>query len=57
MTDRQFDLLMMHSGMRQDGLASSEAIAYMTLMAESAENIVWLVKHIKASEEARKATQ
>ena len=57
MTDRQFDILMMHSGMRQDGLASSEAIAYMTLMGESAENIVWLVNHIKASEEARKATQ
>ena len=48
---------MMHSGMRQDGLASSEAIAYMTLMGESAENIVWLVNHIKASEEARRATQ
>ena len=34
MTDRQFDILMMHSGMLQDGLASSEAIAYMTLMGE-----------------------
>ena len=57
MTDRQFDILMMHSGMLQDGLASSEAIAYMTLMGESTENIVWLVNHVRASEKAREATQ
>ena len=57
MTDRQFDILMMHSGMMQDGLASSEAIAYMTLMGESTENILWLINHVKASVEARKATQ
>jgi hypothetical protein len=43
--------------MLQDGLASSEAIAYMTLMGESTENILWLVNHVRASEKAREATQ
>ena len=57
MTDRQFDILMMHSGMMQDGVKSSEVIAYLTLMGESTENILWLVNHVKASVEARKATQ
>ena len=57
MTDRQFDILMMHSGMMQDGLASSEVVAYLTLMGESAEDILWLVNHVKASEKAREAIQ
>ena len=57
MTDRQFDILMMHSGMMQDGVKSSEAIAYITLMGESVEDILWLTNHVKASEKARLATQ
>ena len=57
MTDRQFDILMMHSGMMQDGVKSSEAIAYLTLMGESTEDILWLTNHVKASAEARKAIQ
>ena len=57
MTNRQFDILMMHSGMMQDGVKSSEAIAYLTLMGESTEDILWLTNHVKASAEARKATQ
>jgi len=57
MTDRQFNILMMHSGMMQDGVKSTEAIAYITLMGESTENILWLTNHIKASERARLATQ
>ena len=57
MTDRQFDLLMVHSGMMQDGVKSSEAIAYITLMGESVEDILWLTNHVKASEKARLATQ
>ena len=48
---------MMHSGMMQDGVKSTEAIAYITLMGESTENILWLTNHIKASERARLATQ
>ena len=57
MTDRQFDILMMHSGMMQDGVTSSQAIAYITLMGESVEDILWLTNHVKASEKARLATQ
>ena len=57
MTNRQFDILMMHSGMMQDGVKSSEVIAYLTLMGESVEDILWLTNHVKASAEARKATQ
>tara|TARA_B100000073_G_scaffold327381_1_gene313020 strand:+ start:144 stop:290 length:147 start_codon:yes stop_codon:yes gene_type:complete len=48
---------MMHSGMMQDGVKSSEVIAYLTLMGESTEDILWLTNHVKASAEARKATQ
>ena len=57
MTDRQFDILMMHSGMMQDGVKSSEVIAYLTLMGESTEDILWLTKHVKASVRAKEATQ
>ena len=59
MTDRQFDILMMHSGMMQDGVKSSEVIAYLTLMGESVEDILWLTNHVKASARARakEATQ
>ena len=57
MTDRQFDILMMHSGMMQDGVSSSEVIAYLTLMSESTEDILWLTNHVRASAKAREATQ
>jgi len=57
MTDRQFDILMTHSGMMAEGVKSTEAIAYITLMGESTENISWLIEHIKASAKAKLATQ
>ena len=57
MTDRQFDILMMHSGMMQDGVASSEAIAYLIHMGESTEDIGWLIDYQRASKDARKRTQ
>ena len=46
MTANQFDLLLMHGGMMQDGLSSEEAIALIVLMEEPVEDIRWLVKQL-----------
>jgi hypothetical protein len=47
MTDNQWELLVMHSGMIMDGLSSTEAIALIILMEEPAEDIMWLVQKLK----------
>lgn len=46
MTDSQFELFMMHSGMMSEGLKSEEALAFI-LRARLATpaDIAWLVKH------------
>ena len=47
MTENQFELLIMHGGMMQDGMSSDEAIAAILIMKESAEDIAWLIKRVK----------
>ena len=46
MTDSQFELFMMHSGMMSEGLKSEEALAFI-LRARLATpaDIAWLVEH------------
>ena len=47
MTENQFELLMMHGGMMQDGMSSDQAIAAILIMEEPAEDIAWLIKRVK----------
>ena len=46
MTESQFELFMIHSGMMSEGLKSEEALAFI-LRAElaTAEDIAWLVQN------------
>lgn len=46
MTNNQFELLIVHGGMMQEGMSSDEAIAAILLMKEPAEDVAWLIKHI-----------
>ena len=48
---------MMHSGMMQDGLKSEEALSMIIFMHEDAGDIVWLKDYLKASADAKRATQ
>ena len=44
MTDSQFELFMMHSGMMSEGLKSEEALAFiLRAQLATAEDISWLV--------------
>ena len=46
MTNSQFELFIMHSGMMQEGLKSEEALAYILRTGLStAADIAWLVEH------------
>ena len=46
MTNNQFELLIMHGGMMQDGMSSRQAIAAIIAMGEPAGDIVWLIKRV-----------
>jgi len=58
MTESQFELFTMHSGMMMEGLKSEEALAFI-LRAElaSAEDIAWLVSNRAYSIAASKAAK
>jgi hypothetical protein len=46
MTNSQFDLFIMHSGMMQEGLKSEEALAFiLKTKLSTAKDIAWLVEH------------
>ena len=59
MTDSQFELIMMHSGMMSEGLKSEEALAFILRgQLATAEDIAWLVdKRAKSAAVAKVATQ
>jgi len=59
MTDSQFELFMMHSGMMSEGLKSEEALAFiLRAQLATAEDISWLVdKRAKSAAVAKVATQ
>jgi hypothetical protein len=46
MTDNQLILLMICSGMMEEGLSSEEAIALILLMEEPAEDVSWLIERV-----------
>lgn len=53
MTKQQFDLLMIHSGMLQDGVSSEGAIAYIMLMDDNDKiDIAWLIKKVGAAKKS-----
>ena len=56
MTNNQFNLLMMHGGMMQDGLSSEAALSMLIFMQEPSGDIIWLKEYLKASAEAEGPT-
>ena len=59
MTDSQFELFIMHSGMMSEGLKAEEALAFiLRAQLATAEDISWLVdKRAKRAAVAKVATQ
>lgn len=53
MTDKQFDILMLYYGMLGEGNDKTTAMFYLITMGEHTDDIAWLVRHLKASKEAR----
>ena len=47
MTDDQFEMLMVHSGMMQDGLSSEQALAHILIMQYAMEDYWWLVDYLR----------
>ncbi len=54
MTDTQFEMLQLYQGMRMQGLAYADAIAYIMLMKYEAADIAWLIKRVYSEKEKRK---
>ena len=59
MTDSQFELFMMHSGMMSEGLKSEEALAFiMRSQLATSEDIFWLLdKRAKSAAATKVAKQ
>ena len=59
MTDAQFELFMMHSGMMSEGLKSEEALAFiMRSQLATSEDIFWLMdKRAKSAAATKVAKQ
>tara|TARA_B100002019_G_scaffold261652_1_gene248555 strand:- start:407 stop:598 length:192 start_codon:yes stop_codon:yes gene_type:complete len=58
MTDSQFELFMMHSGMMAEGLKSEEALAFiLRAQLATAEDIAWLVQNRAMSAAATKVAK
>jgi len=53
MTENQFELLIIHGGMMQEGMSSDEAITAIRIMQYTPEDIEWLINRLetKASNE------
>ena len=51
MTENQFEVLLMHGGMMNDGMSSDEAIAALMVMEEPIEDIEWLILRLKKGED------
>ena len=47
MTNNQFELLIMHGGMMQEGMSSDEAITAIRIMQHTPEDIEWLENRIQ----------
>ena len=48
LTNNQFEMLMMHSGMMHDGLSSDAALAQILIMKLDMDDYWWLVDHLRA---------
>ena len=47
MTENQFELLIIHGGMMQEGMSSDEAITAIRFMQHTPEDIEWLENRIQ----------
>ena len=47
MTENQFELLIIHGGMMQEGMSSDEAITAIRIMQHTPEDIEWLENRIQ----------
>ena len=54
MTDKQFELFLMHGGMMSEGLKSEEALAFLIRMGTDAGDITWLVEKLAIASAAGK---
>ena len=54
MTDKQFELFLMHGGMMSEGLKSEEALACLIRMGTDAGDITWLVEKLAVASAAGK---
>jgi len=52
MKKNQFEMLMIYSGMLQDGVSSEGAIAFIMLMGETPTDIAWLIKKVGATKKS-----
>lgn len=53
MTKQQFEMLIIHAGMLQDGCSSEGAIAYIMLMNDfEATDIAWLINKVGAAKKS-----
>jgi len=52
MTNSQFEVFIVYSGMLQDGMKAEDAIASLVIMGESAEDISWLIEREAVSKAA-----
>jgi hypothetical protein len=52
MTKQQFEMLMIYSGMLQDGTSSEGAIAYIMLMDYDTTDVAWLIKKVGATKKS-----
>jgi hypothetical protein len=53
MTKNQFNMLMIYSGMLQDGVSREGAIAFIMLMDDSpTTDIAWLIKKVGAAKKS-----
>lgn len=48
MTKAQYEIFMTYSGMQLEGIKYAEAMAAIVVMKYAADDIIWLVKHLKA---------
>ena len=54
MTDKQFELFLMHGGMMSEGLKSEEALAFLIRMGTDAGDTTWLVEKLAIASAAGK---
>ena len=56
LTNNQFEMLMMHSGMMHDGLSSDAALAQILIMKLDMDDYWWLVDYLRMKQDGVSST-